>query len=123
MEFANDEPFWKASMRFWWKVGKALQLVVALILFAYVDKLVMIVLSITVFEHSPNDAFNRLLEVIGRGAFAFLYVYLLWDMLVVFMPFLRAKPVAIASTSGTRHLSLTLRESSNTLDGEKFGNG
>ena len=71
---------------FWEKVAEALYRVVALAVFAFADRGLQIVLEWTVFK--SGGRFLEFIDNFGNTAFGVLYVYLLWDMLTVFIPIL-----------------------------------
>jgi hypothetical protein len=48
--------------------------------------------SLDYFNHFSYRPARTLLDAAGYGAFALVYVYLLWDMLKIFVPWLRPKP-------------------------------
>ena len=80
----------ETSAVFWLKVRNAFERLAALILFAGGDKGLMWVLERTVFE-GMEKPLHQLVSSGGHVAFGAIYVYLLWDMLAVFFPFLKRK--------------------------------
>ena len=75
---------------FWNKVWRALQRIIALMLFACADSTLEWVLIKTVLRKA-SETFREVVFLPGQIIFAALYVYLLWDMLAVFIPTLRRK--------------------------------
>jgi formate hydrogenlyase subunit 4 len=71
------------------KVGNALLRIAALIVLFVAHWLLEKVM--TFLFPAPYPPARILLEAISYIVFAFLYVYLLWDMVVVFVPRLRPK--------------------------------
>jgi len=74
---------------FCFRVVDGLLRVAAAIIFALADRLVQIVLENTVFRSGPR--FLELAEQISNVGFVLLDVYLMWDMLTVFVPQLKGK--------------------------------
>jgi hypothetical protein len=82
---------WAETKEFWLRCVEALSRLAAAAIFALADRLFQLLLEYTVFK--SGSSFIMIAENVSNVAFVLLDLYLLWDMLAVFLPQLKGRQV------------------------------